>query len=145
MNRSLSRILTVRRYAGYIRSRHVLSTSQAVKESPKPFSISLLSRFKGEYYRCPRCNNIMLKSEVKVSGYDSENSQRHVHCTRCGKIIDWAPGDGGLKDVIKGIGLTAAGGALSYLLFPILNAYALQLGFFISMYGTLLALIRPGI
>jgi len=69
-----------------------------VKESPKPFSIGLLSRFKGEYYR-------------------------------------W----------IKGIGLTAAGGALSYLLFPILNAYALQLGFFISMYGTLLALIRPGI
>ncbi|RJS67965.1 hypothetical protein CW680_00910, partial [Candidatus Bathyarchaeota archaeon] len=60
-------------------------------------------------------------------------------------IIDWAPGDGGLKDAIKGIGLTAAGGALSYLLFPILNAYALQLGFFISMYGTLLALIRPGI
>jgi len=145
MSRNVNDTLSVRHHTRYVQPRHLSPTSYGVKASPHSSSISLLSRFKGEYYRCPKCKHVTLKSDVKVSGYDSEHSQRHVHCPKCGKIIAWAPEGGNLRDVIKGAGLTAAGGALSYLLFPFLNIYALQLGFFISLYGTLKVLFRPGI
>lgn len=84
------------------------------------------------------------KARVKISGYDSQHSMRSIRCPYCGRTITKAPGGGGLKDVATGAGYIAAGGVLSYLLYPFISLYALQLGGFLSLYGTVKMLIRPG-
>ncbi len=100
-------------------------------------SVKIFSRFKGEDYLCPKCKYVLSKEEVKISGHDFEHSSRHVHCPRCGKAIASFFDRRSMKDVVEGAGLTLAGGSLTYLLFPVLNIYALHLGFFASFFGTL--------
>lgn len=107
-------------------------------------SLSMLSRFRGEYYRCPSCKYILAKEDAKISGFDSEHSLRCVRCPKCAKVITRSPDGGGIRDVITGAGYLAAGGLLSYLLFPFINIYGLQLGSFVSLYGSLKMLLRPG-
>jgi len=128
----------------YMQPQSVLSQRYGTTVVPQTTSISLLSRFKGDYYRCPRCKYVIPKSEAKVSGYDSEHSLRHIHCNSCGKKIDYAPKGGNLRNVVEGAAFTAAGASLAVLLYPFLSIYAVQLGVFMSMYGTLKILIRPG-
>lgn len=36
---------------------------------------------------CPRCHLIMDREKLHISGYDSENSARHIHCPRCKAYI----------------------------------------------------------
>jgi len=36
---------------------------------------------------CPRCHLLMDKEKLHISGYDSENSSKHVHCPRCKAYI----------------------------------------------------------
>ncbi|WGM90180.1 MAG: hypothetical protein NUK63_03430 [Candidatus Bathyarchaeum tardum] len=38
-------------------------------------------------YCCPKCGYVLPKKDAKISGYNSENSSRHIHCPKCGKII----------------------------------------------------------
>lgn len=132
------------RIGKYIQTRRILTPRHGLRNLPQSSSVSLLSRFKGEYYRCPHCKHVTAKNEAKVSGYDSEHSQRHIHCPNCGRIIARVSEGGNLREILKGAGFTVAGGALAFLLYPFLSIYALQLGFFTSLYGTLKILIRPG-
>jgi len=37
--------------------------------------------------QCPKCHLIIDKERVHISGYDSENSSRHIHCPRCKAYI----------------------------------------------------------
>jgi DNA-directed RNA polymerase subunit RPC12/RpoP len=42
-----------------------------------------------KYYHCDDCGWEVLKTEAKISGYASDhNYGRHVHCGKCGKIIE---------------------------------------------------------
>ncbi len=42
-----------------------------------------------KYYHCDDCGWEVLKTEAKISGYaDDRNYGLHVHCGRCGKIIE---------------------------------------------------------
>ncbi len=104
---------------------------------------SLNLRKSGEYYHCPHCNHATPKREVRISGYDSQSSQRHIHCLRCGKMITDLCDDNGLGDIIKGAGIFLSGSVFAYLFFPILNVFALEMGFLTSLYGALKFLIRP--
>jgi len=38
-------------------------------------------------YRCPNCGYTLAKKDAKTSGYNSEQTLRHIHCPQCGKII----------------------------------------------------------
>jgi hypothetical protein len=40
------------------------------------------------FVKCKLCNSIMLKRNIPTSGWDSEHTLRHLHCPRCGAIID---------------------------------------------------------
>jgi len=51
---------------------------------------------------------------------------------------------GALKEALRGAASIAIGGTLAVILYPLLNIYAIQLGFFLSLYGTLKMTIRPG-
>ena len=51
---------------------------------------------------------------------------------------------GPLKEALRGAASIAIGGTLAVILYPLLNIYAIQLGFFLSLYGTLKMMIRPG-
>ena len=93
------------------------------------------------YIICQHCGNIVNLKEAKMSGYNSEHSLRHIHCSGCGRIIKWSPGDRNIVDLIEGICGIILGGALAYLLYPHLNFYGLQAGFFTSIYGLLKVLI----
>jgi len=132
-----------RRPKKLIDARSILADRYRLNLTVQSASISLLSRFKGEYYRCPHCKFMMPKKEAKISGFNAEHSVRYVRCLRCGRKITGFTEVSPLKDMLKGAGYIAAGGALAYLLYPLLNIYALQLGFFLSLYGTLKILIRP--
>jgi len=78
---------------------------------------------------------------MRVSGYDSEHSQRHIHCPNCGRIIAWPTEGSKLKDIVEGAGLITAGGALAFLLFSSLEMYAVQLGLYVSLFGAFKILI----
>ena len=52
--------------------------------------------------------------------------------------------DGPLKEALRGAASIAIGGMLAVILYPLLNIYAIQLGFFLSLYGTLKMMIRLG-
>ncbi len=42
-----------------------------------------------KYYICSECGWEVLKTEAKISGYaDDRNYGLHVHCGKCGKIIE---------------------------------------------------------
>ena len=133
-----------RRPKKIIDARRILAGRYRSTLTVQSTSISLLLRFKGEYYRCPHCKFMISKKEAKVSGFNSEHSMRYVRCPRCGRKIAGLTKGSPWKDLLKGAGSIAAGGTLAYLLYPLLNIYALQLGFFLSLYGTLKILIRPG-
>jgi len=84
---------------------------------------------------CKYCGHLVDLSKAKVSGYDSEHSLRHIHCDRCGRIIAWSPGKRSKSNIIQGACGILLGGALAYLLYPYLNFYGLQAGFFTSLYS----------
>jgi ribosomal protein S27E len=92
-----------------------------------------------EYYRCRHCNHLTPKGNAKISGFDSEHSLRHVHCPSCGRIVAWPPEGSKIRSIAEGAFLTVAGGAMAILLYPSLNIYGLQLGFFASLFGVLKA------
>jgi len=102
---------------------------------------SFISSNAETYIKCKHCGCIVNIKEAKISGYDSEHSLRHIHCSGCGRIIKWSPGDRNVVSLIQGIFGIILGGALAYLLYPHLNLYGLQAGFFTSMYGLLKILI----
>ncbi len=79
---------------------------------------------------------------MTVSGYDSEHSMRHVHCTKCGKMIDYNPQGNGIKAIAQGVGLMAIGGISAFLLYPTMNVYALQLGFFTTIFSAIKIFMR---
>jgi DNA-directed RNA polymerase subunit RPC12/RpoP len=106
-------------------------------------SVSTLSKFKGDYLKCNSCGKIIPASEAKVSGYDSQTGLRHVRCPNCGRIITHTPGKRSKKDVVKGIGLAAAGVATTVVGGPIAGVFAMQAGTFLSLYGSLTALMSP--
>ena len=93
------------------------------------------------YIKCKHCGCSINLREAKISGYDSEHSLRHIHCSRCGRIASWSPGERNISSLIQGACGIILGGALAYLLYPHLNFYGLQAGFFASLYGLLKALI----
>ncbi len=93
------------------------------------------------YAKCQYCGCIVNLKEAKISGYDSEHSLRHIHCSGCGRIIRWSPGERSVAGLIQGICGMILGGALAYMLYPHLSIYGLQAGFFTSMYGLLKVLI----
>jgi len=93
------------------------------------------------YIRCKHCGCIIDLREAKISGYDSEHSLRHIHCCQCGRIAKWSPGDRNVTGLIQGICGMILGGALAYLLYPHINFYGLQAGFFTFLYGFVKALI----
>jgi len=93
------------------------------------------------YIKCKHCENIINLREAKISGYDSEHSLRHIHCNKCGRIVKWSPGERNIPSLIQGVCGIILGGALAYLLYPHLNVYGLQAGFFTSVYGLFKALI----
>jgi len=43
------------------------------------------------FYRCGKCGYELPKENAVISGWDSQQSLRHVHCPKCGKIITHAP------------------------------------------------------
>ena len=106
-------------------------------------SISLLSRLRGEYYKCPHCKFLIRKSDAEISGFNAEHSIRHVRCPRCGRKIAGLTDRGPLGEAVTGAASIAIGGTLAIILYPLLNIYAIQLGFFLSLYGTLKMIIRP--
>ena len=106
-------------------------------------SISLLSRLRGEYYKCPHCKFLIRKSDAEISGFNAEHSIRHVRCPRCGRKIAGLTDRGPLGEAVRGAASIAIGGTLAIILYPLLNIYAIQLGFFLSLYGTLKVIIRP--
>jgi len=112
--------------------------------SVPPSSISMLSRFRGDYLKCRHCKFVLARKDAKISGYDSQSSLRHIRCPRCAKIITHTPEAGPITDVVKGVGIAAAGVATTILGFPAASVFALQAGSFLSLYGSLTALIRPG-
>ena len=107
--------------------------------SDKP-SVALFPVSDFEYYRCRHCNHLTPKNDASISGFDSEHSLQHVHCSRCGRIVSWSPGGSKIRSIAEGAFFTAVGGALALLLYPSLNIYGLQVGFFASLYGVLKAL-----
>jgi len=46
---------------------------------------------KSEEYTCRKCGYVLPKKDAKISGYDSGLCYRHVHCSKCGKIVCFAP------------------------------------------------------
>ena len=38
-------------------------------------------------YTCKNCGHTFPKNDATVSGYNSQNSLRHVHCPKCGKKL----------------------------------------------------------
>jgi DNA-directed RNA polymerase subunit RPC12/RpoP len=52
-----------------------------------------LKRFftRSKFYRCSYCGYELPKEEAAISGWDSQQSLRHVHCPKCGKIIKHIP------------------------------------------------------
>ena len=119
---------------------HRFSQRINIKSSLKPFFPTVLGST-NPYIKCRHCGCIVNLKEAKISGYDSENSLRHIHCSGCGRIIKWLPGDRNVSSLIQGICGILLGGALAYLLYPHLSFYGLQAGFFTSMYGLLKVLI----
>ena len=105
--------------------------------------ISLLSRLRGEYYKCPHCKFLIRKSKAEISGFNAEHSMRHVRCPRCGRKIAVITDGGPIREVLRGTASIAIGGTLAIILYPLLNIYAIQLGFFLSLYGTLKIIMRP--
>jgi len=69
---------------------------------------------------------------------------RYIRCPHCGRKISGLTEGSPLREMLGGFSSIAAGGTLAYLFFPFLNIYALQLGFFLSLYGTLKILLRLG-
>jgi len=106
--------------------------------SNKP-SIELLPFSDVEHYRCRHCNYLTPKNGASISGYDSEHSLQHVHCSNCGRIVAWSPGGSKIRNIAEGALFIAIGGALAFLLYPSLNIYGLQVGFAFSLYGVLKA------
>jgi len=104
-------------------------------ELPKslPFSFN-------EYYRCRHCNYLIPKKGALISGYDSEHSLQHIHCTNCGRIVTWSPGSSKIRSVAEGFFLMVTGGAMAFLLYPFLNVYGLQVGFTTLLFGIIKAL-----
>ena len=133
-----------RRMRKTINAQRLLAERYRLNLTVQSASLTFLSRFKGEYYRCPNCKLVIAKKNAKISSFNSEHSMRYVRCPRCGRKIARLGQGSPLKEVLQGISFVAVGGALTYLLYPLLNIYALQLGFFLSLYGTLKILIRPG-
>jgi len=44
-----------------------------------------------KFYRCGHCGYELPKEDAVISGWDCQQSLRHVHCPKCGKIITHAP------------------------------------------------------
>jgi RNase P subunit RPR2 len=107
--------------------------------SGKP-SIALFPHTDIECYRCHYCNHLTPKSNASISGFNSEHSLQHIHCSKCGRIISWSPEGSKIRSIAEGAFFTSAGGALAFLLYPSLNIYGLQIGFFASLYGVLKAI-----
>lgn len=108
--------------------------------SSKPF-FPIISKSAEAYIKCKHCGCIINLKEAKISGYDSEHSLRHIHCSRCSRIAQWSPGERNMASLVQGICGVILGGALAYLLYPHLNFYGLQAGLFTSLYGLFKALI----
>ncbi|MEM2130257.1 MAG: hypothetical protein QXZ70_06635 [Candidatus Bathyarchaeia archaeon] len=104
-------------------------------EPPKSLQFSF-----NEYYRCRHCNYLIPKKEALISGYDSEHSLQHIHCTSCGKIVTWSPNGRKIRSVVEGGLLMAAGSAMVFVLYPFLNVYGMQVGFTTSLFGIIKAL-----
>jgi len=92
-----------------------------------------------KYYKCRHCSHLTPRTEAKISGYDSENSLRHIHCSGCGRIVAWYPEGNKFRSIAEGVFLAAAGGAMAILLYPSLNIYGLQLGFCATLFGVIKA------
>jgi DNA-directed RNA polymerase subunit RPC12/RpoP len=40
------------------------------------------------YYRCSKCGYVFPKKEAKVSGFENHPYGLHIHCPKCGHIVD---------------------------------------------------------
>jgi len=107
---------------------------------PKSF-YSLVLKERKNNVKCKCCGNIIDLRKAKISGYNSENSLRHIHCNRCGKIVMWSPEERNSMGIIHGVCWIILGVALAYILYPRIDLYGLQAGFFTSMFGFLKILI----
>ena len=55
------------------------------------FIIAEVFERRQKYYRCRHCGYFLPKEDAKISGYDSEQTLRHIHCPKCGKIVAYSP------------------------------------------------------
>ncbi len=101
--------------------------------------LGVLSEKQG--YHCPNCKNFTPKSEIVVSGYDSEHSLRHIHCPFCRRIIAFPSKNRDAKSMIGGVMTGLFGGIIAFFLYPLLNIYGVQIGLFMSFYGIIKILL----
>ncbi|MBS7614460.1 hypothetical protein KEJ18_01815 [Candidatus Bathyarchaeota archaeon] len=119
------------------------TTIQITAQKQTPFFSELQESLPislNEYYRCHHCNYLIPKKGALISGYDSENSLQHIHCTNCGRIVTWSPGGSKIRSMAEGLFLMVTGGIMAFLFYPFLNIYGLQAGFTTSLFGIIKAL-----
>jgi ribosomal protein S26 len=42
-----------------------------------------------KFFHCKRCGYDLPKNEAVISGWNCQQSLRHIHCPSCGKIIGY--------------------------------------------------------
>jgi DNA-directed RNA polymerase subunit RPC12/RpoP len=67
-----------------------------VDPSKEGTAVAILKRLRqffvrSKFYRCAHCGYELPKEDAVLSGWDSQQSLRHVHCPKCGKIIKHIP------------------------------------------------------
>ena len=97
------------------------------------------SRRKPDYLVCRHCGEIIHRRLARVSGYDSENSLRHIHCPNCGKILTHCPDGASTSAAFLGITFFFASAVASLILIPVFGVQVVPAGALAAFFGLLVA------